>query len=295
MPYRQKILLALLQIFGGTLKPKDLQKHLFLFINKYQISNGYDFIPYKYGCFSFQSYADRRNMVKNKILDDTESWELSSNEDFLSQLTQEDQFSLLSYHKNFKALSGNDLIHYVYSNYPYYAINSKIINNINLSPEEIKKIEGARPKISEHCFFTIGYEGRTPEEYLNILLRNDVKVLCDVRRNPISRKYGFSKKTLQENLENLGIMYIHYPELGIASSERKNLQTRQDYEEIFEVYENTVLKQAGDTLAELKELLSTQERIAVTCFEADFSYCHRGRIAKKFAKATGRKYKIKHL
>jgi hypothetical protein len=48
------------------------------------------------------------------------------------------------------------------------------------------------------CIVTIGYEGRSLEAFLNLLLQNSVTLLCDVRRNPLSRKYGFSKSTLSK-------------------------------------------------------------------------------------------------
>ena len=38
--YRQKILLALLEVFGGQLKKTDLQKYLFLFTQEYQRETG---------------------------------------------------------------------------------------------------------------------------------------------------------------------------------------------------------------------------------------------------------------
>ena len=62
-----------------------------------------------------------------------------------------------------------------------------------------------QPKHASYAFFTIGYEGRAIDEYMNLLLENHVKVLCDVRKNPISRKRGFSKTALSEEL-NLNFM-----------------------------------------------------------------------------------------
>ena len=55
--YRRKILLALLEVFGGQLTAKSLQKFLFLFTRKQEIK-AFDFVPYKYGCFSFQANQD---------------------------------------------------------------------------------------------------------------------------------------------------------------------------------------------------------------------------------------------
>jgi len=69
-----------------------------------------------------------------------------------------------------------------------------------------------------------------------------VTILCDVRRNALSRKYGFSKKTLGNACQNLGIRYEHLPELGIASARRKELHTQADYDRLFSAYEEDTLK-----------------------------------------------------
>ena len=50
--------------------------------------------------------------------------------------------------------------------------------------------------------------------YLNLLLTNSVTLLCDVRRNALSRRYGFSKSTRSKACEGVGIRYEHLPELG---------------------------------------------------------------------------------
>ncbi|HBN05224.1 MAG TPA: hypothetical protein DD434_05475, partial [Bacteroidales bacterium] len=57
MYYRRKILLALLSLFGGKLTAKQLQKYLFLF-TRLQDTKSFDFVPYHYGCFSFQANQD---------------------------------------------------------------------------------------------------------------------------------------------------------------------------------------------------------------------------------------------
>ena len=84
---------------------------------------------------------------------------------------------------------------------------------------------------------TIGYEQRSLEAYLNELLRAGVTLVFDVRRNPLSRKYGFSKGTLSNACEGLGIAYAHVPELGIASEDRRGLTTQADYDGLFASYE----------------------------------------------------------
>ena len=68
-------------------------------------------------------------------------------------------------------------------------------------------------------------------------------MLCDVRKNPLSRKYGFSKSTLSETLNKLGIEYTHLGALGIASEKRQYLNAQSDYDRLFDEYENTILAQ----------------------------------------------------
>lgn len=65
--YRQKILLALLEVFNGRLTAKQLQKLLFLATRRQDIKS-YDFIPYYYGCFSFQANQDVLTLSNKNIL-----------------------------------------------------------------------------------------------------------------------------------------------------------------------------------------------------------------------------------
>ena len=72
------------------------------------------------------------------------------------------------------------------------------------------------------------------EAYLNTLLKTGVTLLCDVRRNPVSRKYGFSKSTLKRVCEGVALRYAHLPELGIASEQRRNSTTQESYNQLFQ-------------------------------------------------------------
>ena len=63
--------------------------------------------------------------------------------------------------------------------------------------KELNTIEQQKPHYAHKQLFTIGYEGISLETYINKLIINDVNVLCDVRKNAYSQKYGFSKQTLE--------------------------------------------------------------------------------------------------
>lgn len=278
MIYRQNILLAIVESFGGELSATDFQKLLFLF-SEQQKERKFDFVPYKFGCFSFQAMADKSKLIKKGYLENTRSWKTTlNNSNFKSKLKEPDRNVLMELKSKFGKYSTNDLIRYVYKNYPYYAINSEIASK-SLAPEEIKIIQKLKPKNEEQTLFTLGYEGRSLEQFLNILIQQNIKVLCDVRKNPLSRKYGFAKRTLQNACESVNIKYLHLPELGIVSEKRKNLNSQNDYDLLFLEYENTILSEEKKTIRFLDSLLTNYSRIALTCYEASPKQCHRTRVA----------------
>ena len=224
MYYRRKILLSLLQIFNNRLDKLSLQKLLFLY-NRLQSEKSFHFVPYKYGCYSFQANADLKTMVKyNLVADENKTWVKSDDTDYMIQLKQKDLQAL----KNLVNLHGNktsqELIQFTYKNFPYFATKSIIAKDC-LTKEEFTKISKKIPVKTETKLYTIGYEGISLEEYLNKLLIYDIKVLCDVRKNSTSMKYGFSKSQLQYACENLDIKYVHIPDLGIESEYRQELNS----------------------------------------------------------------------
>ena len=114
---------------------------------------------------------------------------------------------------------------------------------------------------------------------MDLLIRNHIKVLCDVRKNPISRKPGFSKNRLRENCESREIDYIHLPDLGVDSEHRKSLHSDEDYRSLFRFYKLNVLNQASDCLDAIFNLLKDEGNVAITCFEGGADYCHRSCIS----------------
>ena len=289
--YRHKALIGLLSAFGGRLPKLDFQKYLFLYTQEFQKEPSFEFVPYKFGSFSFQSYADKRRLVQIGALSDADDWRLQDGFDIA------DHFDSQGFDKCYQEycnLKGEDLVRDIYRRYPYYAINSEIASRL-MNSQELETIAAARADNQSMCFFTIGYEGSSFEDYLNRLIKNNVKMLVDVRRNPLSRKYGFSKKTLSETVKKLGIEYFHMPELGISSEKRQELKTQADYNRLFDSYEKNELKQNGDALKTLFDLFKRNKRIAITCFEADVCQCHRGRITKALSAQPEWKYKQKHI
>lgn len=294
MFYRRKIILALLQLFDRQIDKISLQKLLFLFTQS-QAKPEYDFIPYRFGCYSYSANADLTTMVSKGILSETSNCFICNERiDYFEMLKEEDKKLILNVKNNYGKLSANALMKYTYINFPYWAINSVRAKEI-LTTEQFEKINNIRPKSEDIVLFTIGYEGISLEEYLNRLIRNDVKLLVDVRCNPLSMKYGFSKKQLERYCNSLGIGYIHFPEVGIASEQRQALNTQNDYDQLFAVYRKNILPKTIDTQLKILNLLKTNQRIALTCFESNIYQCHRKHLAESIERLPDFKYKVKHI
>ncbi len=276
--YRKRVLLAIIQSFGGELGVTHFQKLLFLF-NQRQKKKTYNFVPNRSGCFSFQAVADKSRLMKDGFLENVKQWKtISCETNFSSSLTDFDRKELGKLRIKYENLTTKELIREIYLTYPYYAINSEIAEK-HLNEEEREAIYRLKPNDFKTMLFTIGYEGKSLENYLNHLIQNNIKVLCDVRKNPISMKYGFAKKTLQNACEVLNIKYIHFPELGIESRKRINLKTQADYDSLFFDYEKTVLSKQTEQINTIVDLLDNYNRVALTCFEYSPQQCHRTRVA----------------
>jgi hypothetical protein len=293
--YRQKLLLSLLEAFGGKQASTDFQKYLFLYTFTCEKEKSYDFVPYKFGCYSFQASVDKLKLVEKGYLKDLDGWELAKDDiSYSHALKKGEPKKLELFAKKFKSLKGKKLIHYVYTKYPYFAINSQIAET-TLNDEEFTTVKNAKPtKRRKSVVATIGYEGGSVENYLNRLIENDIRILVDVRKNPISRKYGFSKNTLAKLLSQVGIEYIHIPELGIESTDRKSLNSQSDYDRLFNTYENSVLQEQTEALQQVLDIFSDKRRIALTCFEKEHIQCHRSRVAEKLAEINS-DVEVQHL
>jgi len=152
-------------------------------------------------------------------------------------------------------------------------------------------------KRKETAVFTVGYQGLTIQEFVRKLRDNSIYVLVDVRRNPLSRKAGFSKTRLSAELRSAGIDYCHLPELGIPSSRRKNLDQRdpRSYVSLFDYYESSIVPDAAGAVARIKALAYDRLRIALACFEADAAFCHRSRLAQVIAQDRFFANRIRHI
>lgn len=260
---RQRYLLAFLNKLNEPLQMTYIQKLVFL-NEKMSGKDYYEFVPYKFGPYSFQLADDLDLLTKRGFV-------LKNNGRFsaLTQIEFDEIYPISSER-------GDDLIRKAYKDYPYYAINSEIIDKLFCKEDSLqfKTYFSNKSVFNIPILFTIGYEGRSLESFINTLITNRISVLCDVRKNPLSRKFGFSLNTLSHVLPQVGIQYYSIPGLGIDSENRANLETKDDYKQLFYEYEKT-MKERTVFLNEVYNLFKKYHRIAIMCYEKDPEMCHR--------------------
>lgn len=293
MFYRRKILLSLIETFGGHLKRTDFQKLLFNFCTQTK-NYYYEFFPYHFGSYSFLASQDKSVLAKYGYLRTCKDYVLTNNHNFITELNKKDKNNLKKFYSEFRNIKRKSLIRYTYLNHPEYTCRSKILNDI-LNPSEIEQVQRWWNIDETPRLFSLGYEGLTIDGYLNKLVLNNIKVLIDVRKNPLSMKYGFSKTRFRNYLEKAGIKYVHIPELGIPSNLRQNLNNLDDYKKLFIQYEKSILPSRTIELKDLENYLFKYKRVALTCFEKDYNYCHRHKITEYLELKNKYKYSIIHL
>ena len=125
--------------------------------------------------------------------------------------------------------------------------------------------------------YTVGYEGLDIDSFLSLLAENDIETVVDVREMPLSRKPGFSKKSLASVLNLSGREYVHMVDLGCPKLVRDRYREDGNWKRYTEGFMKH-LKTQDDAIAELSALAATSN-CALLCYEADSNFCHRSMVA----------------
>lgn len=126
---------------------------------------------------------------------------------------------------------------------------------------------------------TIGYEDATVQRLLDALRAAQVELLVDVRAVANSRRPGFSKTRLAENLGTVGIEYLHLRALGTPAEGRAAARAG-DHGELRRVFtEHMETPAAQAELETLAALVRAGRRVCLLCLEADPAHCHRSMVA----------------
>lgn len=277
---RQRILLHLLKRADKPLTRIELTKWCFLLRHEMPSQGGpsfFDFVPYQYGPFSFSMYQELDKLAAQSFIETPDDKSvvltpLGESEASSPSGVAQDVEVLVT---RFRGMSTNRLLDYVYDRFPEFTVNS------------VREKRAQRPTAVPNVY-TAGYEKCSVDQFLSVLVSSGIRRLIDVRMNPVARRYGFHKSTLQRLCGKLSIDYRHLPELGIHSSQRQHLATREDYDTLFLEYQQTTLKEEQAAISRVVELVAELPSVLV-CMEADPCFCHRLRLASVVADRTGLK------
>lgn len=151
----------------------------------------------------------------------------------------------------------------------------KTSNTTQISPKQNQARNRSNQALSK--IYTIGYEGKSIDELIQILHRNNIKTLVDIRNNPFSYKYLYSKDELKKVLPKFNIKYIHYQTLGIEGNIRNSENI--DTETMWNLYKSKLNNHKLTELSELKTLIQ-EDTVCLMCFESNHTQCHRHILSK---------------
>ncbi len=238
----------------------------------------YDFLPYKFGPYSFFVDCDFRNLQGNGLVASADGSHFAATpagQAAYETLPPGVQYAVQKTVRKHDGVATPQLMDLVYTRFPQFTV--------------LSEREGVQPPPrpdAPRAVYTIGYEGVTVDGFLNALVQQGIRRLIDVRNNPLSRNFGYSKKTLSDLCGRILVDYVHRPELGIPSAQRAGLHDPSDYARLFDWYEATVLPERGAEIGQVASLMK-EKSSALMCFEREPACCHRGRLAPRVAERNG--------
>jgi len=273
---------------AGALPRVRLMKYAFLLSPDAQGvlgSAGYGFVPYKYGPFSFELYHDLSKLCdQGYVIPDGSDGPLriaSESEgrarEQVEALPCDIREALAAIPAKYQDSSQDDLLREVYCRFPWYAVNSE-------RPDLAPSPRPQKPK-ADLAVYTVGYQRQSVDGFFDRLLRTGIRAIMDVRRNPVSRKYGFSRSAMGSIAEKLDLRYVHMPALGIDSQRRRSLRTRGDHERLLAWYGGDLPRRI-EHVEVAAQFVSSQPTV-LTCVESDPSLCHRTTLARALSERTG--------
>jgi len=227
----------------------------------------YSFVPYKYGPYSFELYHDIQTFEREgRIGIEGNRIKMIRGETTLS----DEKMRIIEENLGrIKSLSDGALVDLIYDKYPEYSIFSRLK----------RKMTYTRDRTG---IMTIGYEGRSIDEFLKRLIDEKIHALVDVRDHPWSMKYGFKRHQLEIYCKEMDIDYISMPVLGVPEVIRNDLKRTGNYTTFFKIY-NKRLQDRKEDLRYLNDL-SRRKRIALMCFEQEPERCHRSALGKELVR-----------
>ncbi|RLE78478.1 MAG: hypothetical protein DRJ52_10375 [Thermoprotei archaeon] len=155
----------------------------------------------------------------------------------------------------------------------------------------VRQAEDALIEFINDTIFTIGYEGRTFEELLELLKKHEIKVVLDIRHDVEFVKPEFSVELLKRQLPIHGIKYIPLRELGVPKLIREPYLEGYFSHECFRQWYMWWIERTRETWEKVLREAKRTGYIALLCVEryptprkSQKHYCHRHLLAEYLVK-----------
>ena len=138
-------------------------------------------------------------------------------------------------------------------------------------------------------FFTIGYGGRKPEDFVNILGKNGIRAVVDVRLRPDRASMGVYAKAkstdrgIDKLLGSSKIQYYSMPELGNVFLDLDDWRERY----------KKLLEGCGELLLDRLYNIDVPKPFCLLCAEKKISQCHRKEVADYLVAC--KEWQVEHL
>jgi len=130
--------------------------------------------------------------------------------------------------------------------------------------------------------WSVGHGARPIEDFLGVLADAQVLTLTDVRSQPGSRRHPqFGAKTLEAALGEVGIAYVHLPELGGRREPRADSPHQALRVAAFRGYADHMSTEEFARGYERLTSLARESRTAFMCAETLWWRCHRRLLADR--------------
>jgi uncharacterized protein (DUF488 family) len=128
---------------------------------------------------------------------------------------------------------------------------------------------------TNYQIFTIGHGNRKIECFIELLVKNNIEFVIDVRSIPYSRYHPqFRQLNLKASLESVGINYLWLgKELGGRPTDPNlYINGKVDYNSI----KKTTAFKTG--IEQVIQLIAQQVKVTLMCSEGDYNQCHRKQL-----------------
>lgn len=131
--------------------------------------------------------------------------------------------------------------------------------------------------------YNIGFTKKTAEVFFELLKKNNVETVIDIRLNNTSQLAGFAKfPDIQYFLTQIcNIGYIHDKKFSPAETTLKKYKSKEiDWKQYTEEFNKTMSeREIGKYIA---ETYCDFDNMCLLCSETTHKYCHRSIVSEKF-------------